>query len=512
MSDTRLRWLMVVTLTCGIVLGVLPKTAQACSCAGAGPAEMLATHDAAFIGQLVSRRGGLLGGDATWTFQVTQEVKGSFAPTVKISSPSSGAACGFELEKGQEAAIFVRVDGQRLHSGLCSTLDADALRAHLNPQPVVSTRATLLVASGDGGAGRHLWLFDDRGRLANTSTDGRGEWLDDLTICPRGTTLAELWEGQVVVRDVRTLKALRTQRVPRTVGRIWCRDADGGDILAARRNRATGDWDSVVSLRAPRRPVVSGDWIDLEVVDDHLVAAVGREHTQLRRISLATGDQSLLHTARDRPGATTHIPAGIEGFAISPDGARVAFEVTSYPDSGTPSSDVFVYELSTGRRVAVTRVTAEGTEVRWADDNSVVFTSYEEEPRLLGASDLRPRASLPAGVHWAQLQGPDSTLLGMDGPRLASVDVTTGRVRTLATIPAEYSSRLLRLPRPLKVRPDPAQREPTAPPVAGGGDVAAPSELRGGGRSLPATAALAAAAALLLLTALLLLRSRRRGR
>lgn len=510
MSSTRLRWLMVVTLTCGIVLAVLPKTAHACSCVGGGPAEMLASHDAAFIGELVSRRGGLPGLDATWTFEVTQDVKGSFAPTVKISSPSSGAACGFELDEGHEAAIFVRVDGQRLHSGLCSTLDADALRAHLNPQPVVSTRATLLVASG--GSGRHLWLFDDRGHLANVSADGRGEWLDDLTICPGGTTLAELWEGQVVVRDLRTLKALRTQRVPRNVGRIWCRAAKGDDLLAARRDRTTGDWASIVSLHAPGRPVVSGEWIDLEVVDNHLVAAVGREHTQLRRISLANGRQTLLHTARDRPGVSTHIPAGIEGFDISPDGTRVAFEVTSYPDHGAPSSDVFVYELSSGRRVAVTHVRAEGMEVRWADDESVVFTSDEEDSQLLDASHLRPRASLPAGVHWAQLQGPDRTLLGMNGPRLASVDVASGHVRTLATIPDEHSTWLLRLPRPLKPRPDPGERDPASPSVAGGEAVAAPAQLSGGGRSLPETAALAGAAALLLLIALLFLRARRRRR
>ena len=510
MSGTRLRWLMVVALTCGIVLAVLPKTAHACSCTGAGPAEMLASHDAAFIGELVSRRGGLLGGDATWTFQVTQEVSGSFTPTVKISSPSSGAACGFELDEGQEAAIFVRVEGQRLDSGLCSTLDADALRAHLNPQPVVSTRATLLVATG--GIGRHLWLFDDRGRLANVSADGRGEWLDDLTICPGGATLAELWEGLVVVRDLRTLKEVRTQRVPRSVGRIWCRDPEGDDLLAARRDRATGDWASIVSLRAPKQPVISGDWVDLELVGSHLVAAVGREHTQLRRIALATGDQTLLHTARDRPGVTTHIPAGLEGFDISPDGTRVAFEVTSYPDQGTPSSDVFVYELSSGRREAVTHVRAEGNEVRWADDESLMFTSYEADARLLDASDLRPRASLPAGVQWAQLQGPGSTLLGMDGPRLAAVDVASGRVRTLATIPDEHSTWLLRLPRPVEVRPDPDEREPASPPIPSGDDVAAPAQLRGGGRSLTENVALVGAAALLLLTALLVLRAWRRGR
>ena len=109
----------------------------------------------------MEQRGGVFGGDATFTFEVGQWVKHNLGRRVDIRSPSSGAACGFELDVGQEAAIFVDIDGDTLRSGLCSTLDADAVRAHLRPQPVTAAQASLLVASDSSP---HLWLSDSNGR------------------------------------------------------------------------------------------------------------------------------------------------------------------------------------------------------------------------------------------------------------------------------------------------------------------------------------------------------------
>lgn len=513
MITTRLRRLLVVMLACGVGLVAVPAPASACSCVGAGPAEMLESHDGAFIGEVVSRRGGLLGFNATWTFKVDEEIKGRFGPTVEISSPSSGASCGFELTEGQEAAIFVRDEGRRLESGLCSTLDADALRAYLDPQRAVASRATLLVAAG--GAGRHLWLFDDRGRLANASADGRGDYVEDITVCPGGTTLIELWHRRIVVRDMRTLRARRTQRVPGTVGRIWCRDAAGDDVLAARRDNRTGDYASIVSLAAVDRPVLSGTWIDLEVVGNDLVATADRDFTQLRRISLRDGRETVLHAARNKPGVAVHINAGIEGFALSPDGTRVAFEITIYPDDGSPSSDVFVYDLATGRQEATTNVAVEGIEVRWLDDETLLFSSYDaddEAAQLLDADTLKDRTALPAEAQWPQTRGPDGTLLGMDGPRLASVDPATGDIRTLATIPAEYSSSMIRLPRPVKVRATSEQRRPEPPAAPAAAEPAGPSgtaNFTAPARRVPATVS-AAVAVTLLAAGFLVLRTRRR--
>ena len=462
------RLLSTLVLTTALLVGLLPAVAYACSCLDDGPREMLNRSDAAFIGTMADRSGGLFGGDATWTFTVQQWVKGDLGRTVKIRSASSGAACGFELDAGQEAAIFVTVDGDTLRGGLCSTLDADALRAHLGPQPVVNTSPTMLVAAS--GAGRHLWLFDDRGRLAGTSADARGEYLEDISVCPGGRTVVELWEGRtVVVRDLRTLKTVRRVRGPANIGRLWCRNAEGTRLLGALRDRATGDWASIVDLRQPRQPLLAGDWVSVEIVGDALIAAVGREETQLRRISLADGKDTLLHQATTPAGAV-NVEASIEGFSISPDASRVAFEVTNYPASGEPSSDIFVRELSTGRLLARRHVASEGNEVLWMDDSSLLFTSYEDEGLLLDAEHLELEDMLADQVYWPATRAPRGKLIGMDGPRLSALDPRTDRVRTLATIPAEYSTWVLRLPRALKMQvpagaPDPPPAEPTAPPA-----------------------------------------------
>lgn len=487
---------------------------------------MLDSHDAAFIGTLVQRSGGVLGaGNATFTFTVTQDLKGAFKDTVNISSAADGAACGFEIEEGDEAAIFVSVEGGRLHSGLCSTLDADVMRAFIEPEPIVKARPTLLVAAGGGGGkGRHLWLFDDRGRLASASTDNHGQALEDMSLCPGGRTAVELWSGKVVVRALRTLRAVTVHRVPRNVGRVWCRDAAGRDVIGARRSNATGDWKSIVAVRSPGRPLVEGDFVGVEIVDDVLVAAVGRENTELRRIDLRSGRETLIHRATSRPGVTTHIAPGIEGFSISPDRTRVAFEVTSYPEQGDPSSDVFVYDITSGQREARAFHPDEGFEVRWLDDTSLLFSSYGadvEEAQVLSAADLRVEATLPKKTHWASLRRGD-TLLGVDGPRLATVDVQTGEVSTLATIPVEYGSWVVRLPQPLKVRagattedtegPAAASEAPAQAPVGRPdprGEVAGGAELEGKA-ALPLVPVAAAGALALLALGFLAVRRRRR--
>ena len=442
------------------VWALLPGVAHACSCASGSAKEMLNGSDAAFLGRLEGKSGGLLGGDATWTFKVTKWIKRDLGPTVRIRSAADGAACGFELEPGQEAAIFVTIDGDVLRGGLCSTMDADAVRAHLQPQRAVDTAATLLVAAG--GSAPHLWLFDDRGRLAGVSEDSRGEWLADVALCPKGHTAVELWEGgTVVVRDLRSFRA-KTIAGPRNLGRVWCRNADGSRLLGARRSNATGDYNAIVDLRSPRRPLVSGDWVGVELAGRHLVVTVGREHTQLRRISLATGDTTLLHTATSSIG-NVHVGPSIESFSLDPARNRVAFEVTNYPENGAPSSDAFVRSIADRTLLAHRHIAGEGDQLRWLDDQALLFTTYDNDAMVLDAGNLATRTTLPDKTSWPAVRRPAGTLLGMDGPRLSSLAVPAGRVRTLASIPAEYSSWIIPLPEPLEVQGPEAATNPPAP-------------------------------------------------
>jgi hypothetical protein len=505
------RRVLIALLLSGVAIGLLPVVAYACSCVGGSPAAMLARHDAAFIGPLDSVRGGMFWGEATFRFTAKQWIKGNLGETVKINAPPSGASCGFELKEGDEAAIFVKIEGNRLVSGLCSTLDADTVRAHLEPKPFDKTRATILVAAGAGQGDRHIWLYDDQGRLAGAAADARGDWLEDLAMCPGGRTAVELWDGPrgVVVRDLRTLRVTRSPRVPRDIGQVWCDDADGNTLFGARRSPDTGDFDAVLSLLAPRTAVVRGAWTNVEVVGNHVVATVGREHTRLERISLKTGRVTTLHQSHDFGTEPDRVPAGIEGFAISPDQTRVAFQVTRYPKKGNASSSVFVYDLASGRAVAATHVPVAGEQVRWLDHNQLVLTSYEGAAYVLAAATLHIRTLLSDNAHWAAVTGAQGALLGMDGPRLVSVDPTSGEIRRLATIPVESDQHLIRLPRPLAVKAPArsALRPPAAPPKAAGPSVPTATSSRG---PLEVAALAGAATALLALGLLALLGVRRR--
>lgn len=453
------RMMVVVLLAAGVV-ALQPSAAGACSCATGTPAEMLATHDAAFIGRPIDVRGGFQ--SKTWTFDVDQWLKKDLGNVVRIQTAGDSAACGFELTEGDRVAIFITIEGSSLRSGLCSTLDADAVLAHVHPQKPVAAEATLVVASS-GEEGRHLWLFNDAGELAATTDDGGGSYLQDFALCPGGQVAVELWHGRVVVRDLATLAAIRTQKVSSALGRVWCRDDAGKRLLGAKRSPTTGDWVSIVRPGDAGAPLATGDWTYVEITGDDLIATVGREQTQLRRISLGTGQDDLIYQATDRPGVELNVPAGIEGFTISPDQTRVAFEVTRYPMEGQPSSDMFIFDLRTLRARARNHLDTEGNVLGWIDDDTMMFTDYGNDTLLLNATDLRTAQRLPSNAQWVSLRSRNGTLLGMDGPRLSSLDPDTGEKTTLATVPAQYAGWIRRLPQPLQVAHQP--REPGSKPT-----------------------------------------------
>ncbi len=447
-------------------LGVSASTASACSCAFSEPAEMIAAHDAGFIGTATKVRG-LGWGDRRWTFQVQRWVKGDLGGTVTVSAPASGASCGFELELGQEAAIFLRLEGDVARGGLCSTVDADAVRAHLDPPPPsTGRRATTLVAGGSGGP--YLWLFDDDGGLVASKATSRRSELVDYSVCPGGRRLVEVWERRVVVRSLETLRRLRTVAVPEDVGRVWCNDRRARSVLVARTDDESGDWSAIAPLGALGEPLVRGAWVDVEIVGDRLLATVGREHTELRLVSLYASKTALLHVAADHTGAPLSVEPAIEGFAVSPDAERVAFEVTRYPAQGRPSSEVFVYDLATRQLLARAGFDVEGGAVGWLDESQLVLSAYEHPPLVLGADDLSVRAELPADAFWVASVNPDGDLIGMDGPRLAAVTPATGAMHVLATVPTQFAW-YERLAQPVRVSAAAQRRSRAAAKAASAG-------------------------------------------
>lgn len=123
---------LVTLLLAGLLMGLAPAPARACSCMVPEAADLLENSDFAFVGSIIDKQAvgqGQFGGEAVYTFAVTGWAKGNLGETVAVRSADNGAACGYELGPGQEAAIFVSKVGGSLSGGLCSTMDAAALEA-----------------------------------------------------------------------------------------------------------------------------------------------------------------------------------------------------------------------------------------------------------------------------------------------------------------------------------------------------------------------------------------------
>lgn len=100
---------------------VLAGDAGACTCAAAPAKARLDSADAAFVGRLVDTRPAGAG-EATYVFVVDSVVKGELGRRVEVVSPTSGAACGFELPTGEASGILLKRDGEEWIGGLCGQI------------------------------------------------------------------------------------------------------------------------------------------------------------------------------------------------------------------------------------------------------------------------------------------------------------------------------------------------------------------------------------------------------
>ncbi len=118
---------------------VLAGDAAACTCATAPAKERLDSADAAFVGRLVDRRP-RPDGEATYVFVVDSVVKGDLDRRVEVVSPTSGAACGFELPMGEASGILLRRAGDDWISGLCGQIAVGELAeaARETDEPLVN--------------------------------------------------------------------------------------------------------------------------------------------------------------------------------------------------------------------------------------------------------------------------------------------------------------------------------------------------------------------------------------
>lgn len=178
-SVTVLSLLLALTLPAG--------EARACSCVPSSPSGLLADADAAFVGRLLEAgeptpdREGIInmGQEVTYRFEVKTVVAGELPGEVEVLSPTSGAACGFELEPGETAGVVLYREDGAWSSGLCSTTEPGGLLAAGDPHPPVAAPTPTEAAPGrtggrEGGPGPWPWVAAGLGVLVAA---GAGAWV-----------------------------------------------------------------------------------------------------------------------------------------------------------------------------------------------------------------------------------------------------------------------------------------------------------------------------------------------
>lgn len=169
-------------------------------------------------------------------------------------------------------------------------------------------------------------------------------------------------------------------------------------------------------------------------VDGQITPAVLRYSDIIKRDTGGTSDTIVVSGLRSKSAAGFHIVAWFAGPALAPDGKRLA--VTSAGEDG--ASDLEVFDMQTGRRVALLSQGAEIADPAWSPDGkTIAVTSYTlGEPRiLLVPADGKAAVPLklsPKGEPYRPSYSPDGRwlvyTLRHDGRNdLHAVEVTTGK-------------------------------------------------------------------------------------
>ena len=146
-SIRRLATLSLVLL--GAVL--VPVEPAAASCLPPeDPRITLARADAAFIGELVSRRSSA-GVESPrgeiFVFRVRESVKGGLGQVVEVRDEAPSSSVGLSAEPGQEVGLFLRRRGGRFAANDCDRISPGQLRVARRGGPAVKEATTPAVVS-----------------------------------------------------------------------------------------------------------------------------------------------------------------------------------------------------------------------------------------------------------------------------------------------------------------------------------------------------------------------------
>ena len=408
---------LAVLVTLGAALGVWADLAAACSCADRDERDRLERGEKAIIGRVLSERQlDPEGYEFSYRVRVERSIGVRLSGEIELGldyecgTPRVGARQGF----------FIRRRPSGWATDGCSIVEGPAMERALRPyrRPLGSGRLAL-VAGGHFGDSRVMAL-DARGRVLGYGP-GRGE-TRDISVCPGALRAAELVVRgrslRVALRDLHSLRVVRSAIVP--VGRralepgrasARCADAEGAavhvavaDYIQRRRFDRMRIWRAdasgvhhVATLEGSQAVLAPGQ------------AYVSRFGEAILAVDLATGESRKVTGAR-----------GPDLLSVSPDGARISFY-----DSGA----LHVVEVASGQRRSLK--IRYGGAIEWLDAQRLLFRAGGTA--LLYDTELRRIRRYPFVRMYGQVHVADR-LYGTDRYRLRSLNLTTGRKRTVAEL------------------------------------------------------------------------------
>jgi len=390
------RFLRFSLLVCATAILVLAQAlpAQACSCFPEDPRDEYARADGAFIGTYVGRHAlteDTEFGDYAYTFEVDEEFKGDLPETIDVISASNGAACGLEVQEGQQIGLLLEMAEDGWRSNLCRQESPENLRRVAEPLPEPNgTPPAAFLVGGSFGEARVISL-DSEGRILGYGYDGNYDVIH-LSMCPGGQRSIELYRSQFAglryaVRDVDTLQVLRdgvfTTESYRFSPIVFCRDAEAKKVFGF-----------VTMYEGPARVLKLGK--PNKTIHKGKVRAVGFGGD---RVYLREGKRALIAIDLDsRKQVVAARGQGSAPLSVSPDGMRVAWVIPrSQTGEGRQTSSVYLLETGGGAPALHEASLGEsytGQALVWAGPDRVVLTcgpdasirTYDSQLQELGSA------------------------------------------------------------------------------------------------------------------------------
>ena len=333
---------MAVRLTLGLALVMLAVSvavgadlARACSCAGIDPRDRLAEGEAAVIGKVTASKTAETspsGQIVEYTVQVERAFNASLGEEVRVRGETNEGICGFTWKVGERVGAFLTRNGEHWTTGLCSLVSPRDLTAATKAYPRARGHGRLALLAGGNFAGARVMALGRDGRILGYGFGGGSA--DEIAVCPGARRAVELVRGPgrsslVAVRDLRTLRVLRSLPAPPDTIALRCADRSGRKVFAGEvsypRPHPLGMARIVRLARGgPRRiAAVPGDTVALTATAGYVAGRFW-----LRTVDLSTGAARRL---APYPDADLLVP-GPRDARLAVSGARHGTTVLALPD------------------------------------------------------------------------------------------------------------------------------------------------------------------------------------